>query len=35
LDSYVDQVSAIGNGQIPSVVKLAWETLIGDVLENS
>lgn len=26
---YVDRISAIGNGQVPSVVKLAWETLIG------
>jgi DNA (cytosine-5)-methyltransferase 1 len=27
MDSYVDQVSAIGNGQVPAVVRLAWETL--------
>jgi len=27
MDSYVDQVGAIGNGQVPAVVKLAWETL--------
>ena len=27
MDSYMDQVSAIGNGQVPAVVKLAWETL--------
>jgi len=25
----VDRVRAIGNGQVPAVVKLAWETLIG------
>jgi DNA (cytosine-5)-methyltransferase 1 len=25
--SYVDRISAIGNGQVPAVVKLAWETL--------
>lgn len=29
LDSYVDQVGAIGNGQVPAVVKLAWEILSG------
>jgi DNA (cytosine-5)-methyltransferase 1 len=27
---YVDRISAIGNGQVPAVVKLAWETLTGD-----
>lgn len=27
VDSYLDQVSAIGNGQVPAVVKLAWELL--------
>jgi DNA (cytosine-5)-methyltransferase 1 len=27
MDSYMDQVSAIGNGQVPQVVKLAWELL--------
>jgi DNA (cytosine-5)-methyltransferase 1 len=27
LGGYVDRVTAIGNGQIPQVVKLAWETL--------
>ena len=27
VDSYVDQVEAIGNGQGPQVVKLAWEIL--------
>lgn len=27
MDSYLDQVSAIGNGQVPAVVKLAWELL--------
>ena len=27
VDSYLDQVGAIGNGQVPAVVKLAWETL--------
>lgn len=26
---YVDRVSAIGNGQIPAVVKVAWNVLIG------
>lgn len=25
--SYVDRISAIGNGQVPAVVRLAWETL--------
>jgi DNA (cytosine-5)-methyltransferase 1 len=25
--SYVDRIGAIGNGQVPAVVKLAWETL--------
>jgi DNA (cytosine-5)-methyltransferase 1 len=27
LDSYMDQVSAIGNGQVPAVVRLAWNLL--------
>jgi len=27
LDSYMDQVSAIGNGQVPQVARLAWEIL--------
>jgi DNA (cytosine-5)-methyltransferase 1 len=27
VDSYMDQVSAIGNGQVPAVAKLAWEVL--------
>jgi len=27
--SRVDRLKAIGNGQVPQVVKLAWETLIG------
>jgi hypothetical protein len=27
LDSYVDQVSAIGNGQVPAVAALAWRIL--------
>jgi DNA (cytosine-5)-methyltransferase 1 len=27
IDSYLDQVSAIGNGQVPAVVKIAWEIL--------
>ena len=27
LDSYMDQVSAIGNGQVPAVAALAWKTL--------
>lgn len=27
MDSYLDQVGAIGDGQVPAVVKLAWETL--------
>lgn len=31
LDSYVDQVSAIGNGQVPVVVALAWRVLGGAV----
>lgn len=30
MDSYVDQVAAIGNGQIPSVVSLAWRVLSGE-----
>lgn len=30
LDSYVDQVEAIGNGQCPQVVAAAWRTLIED-----
>jgi DNA (cytosine-5)-methyltransferase 1 len=31
MDSYVDQVSAIGNGQVPAVARLAWETLGGQL----
>jgi DNA (cytosine-5)-methyltransferase 1 len=27
MDSYVDQVGAIGNGQVPAVVRLAWNIL--------
>ena len=27
---YMDRISAIGNGQVPAVVKLAWETLTRD-----
>ena len=27
VDSYVDQVAAIGNGQVPAVAALAWRTL--------
>jgi len=27
MDSYVDQVSAIGNGQVPAVAQLAWRIL--------
>lgn len=27
VDSYMDQVGAIGNGQVPQVVKLAWSIL--------
>jgi DNA (cytosine-5)-methyltransferase 1 len=30
VDSYVDQVSAIGNGQVPAVAALAWEILSGE-----
>lgn len=29
--AYVDQVGAIGNGQVPCVVKLAWNTLMGRI----
>lgn len=29
--NYVDRVTAIGNGQVPAVVKLAWNTLLGTV----
>ena len=29
VDSYLDQVAAIGNGQVPAVVELAWKTLTG------
>ena len=29
LDSYMDQVSAIGNGQVPQVARLAWRTLFS------
>ena len=29
VDSYVDQVAAIGNGQVPCVAKLAWDTLMS------
>jgi hypothetical protein len=25
----LDRLKAIGNGQVPAVVKLAWETLSG------
>ena len=35
MDSYVDQVSAIGNGQVPAVVRLAWETLMGTSMHNT
>jgi len=31
VDSYMDQVAAIGNGQIPAVVRLAWETLTQEI----
>lgn len=27
--NWVDRIKSIGNGQVPAVVKLAWETLIG------
>jgi DNA (cytosine-5)-methyltransferase 1 len=29
MDSYLDQVGAIGNGQVPAVAALAWRTLTG------
>lgn len=28
---YVDKIKAIGNGQVPAVVALAWETLTSDI----
>ena len=31
LDHGLDRNRAIGNGQIPAVVKLAWETLGGPI----
>ena len=30
LSGRMDRTSAIGDGQVPAVVKLAWETLMGD-----
>jgi DNA (cytosine-5)-methyltransferase 1 len=30
----VDRISAIGNGQVPAVVRLAWETLMGQSMHN-
>jgi hypothetical protein len=27
MDSYMDQVGAIGNGQVPQVAALAWQIL--------
>ena len=30
LDSYMDQVSAIGNGQVPQVARLAWELMVDE-----
>jgi hypothetical protein len=26
----MDRYGALGNGQVPAVVRLAWETLAGD-----
>ena len=30
----VDRLTAIGNGQVPAVVRLAWETLMGTSMHN-
>jgi DNA (cytosine-5)-methyltransferase 1 len=35
LDSYMDQVSAIGNGQVPQVAALAWQVLTNRLHEKS
>ena len=35
LDSYMDQVSAIGNGQVPAVAALAWQILSGKQQEKT
>ena len=31
----VDRLTAIGNGQVPAVVRLAWETLMGSSMHNA
>jgi len=31
----VERTHAIGNGQVPAVVRLAWETLIGTSMHNT
>ena len=35
LDSYMDQVSAIGNGQVPQVAALAWQILSGNAQQKT
>ena len=34
LDSYMDQVAAIGNGQVPAVAALAWKILYERMMER-
>jgi DNA (cytosine-5)-methyltransferase 1 len=31
----LDRLHAVGNGQVPAVVRLAWETLMGSSMRNS
>ena len=31
---WVDRLHAIGNGQVPAVVRLAWQTLMGSSMHN-
>lgn len=30
----VDRIGCLGNGQVPAVVRLAWETLMGTSMHN-
>jgi hypothetical protein len=32
---WVDRLAAIGNGQVPAVVRLAWNTLTGAETPNN
>jgi hypothetical protein len=34
VDNRVDRLKAIGNGQVPAVAALAWNTLMAEPLQN-